>query len=364
MGKSKVEAVFQNLYPDRYSRLTGNGTTGIYLALTSLGLRNKFIAIPNNVCYNVPLAVKLSDNIPVFMDIEKATLCISHHELTTCSENIAAVIGVHAYGNVCDVNEIKKFCDKRNIIFIEDCAVAQGATAKGMPVGNFGDVSVLSFGAGKIVDSGLGGAVSTNDKSLYKEINKVNNKLPDYSAINSKQIEELNQFHTRLYNSYFLNDQQALCHRFWGAAAKRLKDFLFRIPVQFEDKITEKFQYLNEIISNRKRNWERLYKLIGNRHPFIKISDPCIGSVPWRFNLFIHRNRNRLIKNLLQKGYRISSWYPSVDFFFARRNTDSAPTPISDWVGDHILNVWINDEIDEQYLKDISATITGFNFVQ
>ena len=70
--------------------------------------------------------------------------------------------------------------------------------------------------------------------------------------------------------------------------------------------------------------------------------------------------RNKLFKYLLGKGYRVSSWYPSVDIFFHLRKDKPVKTPNSDWVGNHIVNIWVNDEVDDNYLYNISQDILKF----
>ena len=78
------------------------------------------------------------------------------------------MIAVHGYGSTCDIQSIINICRDKHIPLIEDLAVAQGATVDLRPVGSFGDLSVVSFGSGKIIDVGHGGAVFTSSLIYIK----------------------------------------------------------------------------------------------------------------------------------------------------------------------------------------------------
>ena len=62
---------------------------------------------------------------------------------------------------------------------------------------------------------------------------------------------------------------------------------------------------------------------------------------------------------LLKKQYKVSSWQPSVDIFFEHRDRVKEHTSgsVSDWVGEHVLNIWVNNEVDESYLRNIVGDI-------
>ena len=67
-----------------------------------------------------------------------------------------------------------------------------------------------------------------------------------------------------------------------------------------------------------------------------------------------------ILKQFLTKGIKVSSWYPSVDMFFYSRSTTKINTPISDYIGEKILNFWINEEIDDQYFELIRSKLNSY----
>jgi hypothetical protein len=118
---------------------------------------------------------------------------------------------------------------------------------------------------------------------------------------------------------------------------------------------------LEDNIKRRGENAKKLLDVFKNRNcDEIIIFSPPPGAVYWRFNIFINKNRDNLLKQLLEKKYKVSSWYPSVDIYFESRIQSHVVTPLSDWVGDTILNLWVNQEVDDQYIHEITDDILSF----
>lgn len=356
---TELEKKLCQIHAREYTYMTGSGTSSIYIALKALGLKNKYIGIPNNVCFNVPLGIVLSGNFPYFLDIERETLGLSIAEIEKHSEAISAVIAVHSYGSICNIESIVECCQKYGLPLIEDCAVAQGAKFNGKPIGCFGNISLLSFGAGKIIDVGHGGALLTNNQHLYKEFVAIDKELGQFSNSKQDTIEQLCSFHTGLYNNCYVNRQYDQCNQFLTKSTQYNDSYLYSFSSFYEEAILIQLNRLADNISMRKLNTRKLVKLFEGTAEQIDVFVPLEGSVIWRFNVFVN-NRNDLLKYLLKKKYKVSSWYPSVDIFCGLCSNNKINTPISDWVGDHILNIWINHEIDDLYLQDITREIIKF----
>jgi len=105
--------------------------------------------------------------VPVFCDINNTdyTMDVSKVE-ALITPKTCAIVPVHVYGNVCDVDAIKRIADKHNLKVIYDAAHAFGVTYKGVGVGNFGDASMFSFHATKVFNTIEGGAVTFADDAL------------------------------------------------------------------------------------------------------------------------------------------------------------------------------------------------------
>jgi dTDP-4-amino-4,6-dideoxygalactose transaminase len=351
----KLQKLLCGIHQQSHCHPVGNATTGLFLALEALGLRGKRIAIPNSVCPNVPLAVLLSGNTPVYLDVSMRDLGIDVTEMIAKGGQIHGVIAVHAYGSVCNIREIAAYCKSRGIPLIEDVAVAQGASLDGQPVGSFSDIAVVSFGAGKIIDVGHGGAVLTSRLSVMDEIVVRSALLGAQSAQAKDAVSSFGQYHTDLYNKHYGPAINALSAAFKARALELRQHILCGFDHALGPEIEERLQKLDVLIQSRREKAEALEGLLDRyRSPNMEIFHQPSGSVPWRLNVFVDR-RDALLKSLLAKKYRISSWFPSVDLFFEDRAVSGVSTPVSDRMGDRILNFWVNEDADLEYIKTVAG---------
>jgi dTDP-4-amino-4,6-dideoxygalactose transaminase len=339
---------------------TGNGTSALFLVLKALGLRDSNVAIPNNVCLSVPIAVLLSGNRPLFVDVEEDDLGLSPERLEERPEAIGAVVAVHAYGVPCRIEALARFCEGRSIPLIEDFALAQGAVVRGRPVGAFGAASVVSFGAGKIVSSGHGGAVLTNDGGLLDRIRDEDRKLEPYSDHHGAGIESLMTGYRKDYNEWVDRDLNGFWRPFRRRVEAESRSFLFRFSDGWAESISAKLAGLDENLARRARKAGHFDRLLEAAGPAVVPLSPPEGSVYWRFNVLIREGRNELLRRLLEKKFRISSWYGPVDLSFRPRSERSGRFDVSDRIGDAILNLWVNDEVDDAYAPAIAGEIVQF----
>lgn len=114
--------------------------------------------------------------IPVFCDIKLSDYTIDEGKIENLiTEKTVAILPVHVYGNICNVEEIERIAYKYSLKVIYDAAHAFGESYKGIPVGRFGDASVFSFHATKVFNSIEGGAVCSDDETLYQRLYNLKN---------------------------------------------------------------------------------------------------------------------------------------------------------------------------------------------
>ena len=357
----RIERKLSGLHGKSDVHLIGNATSGITMALNAAGIKNKKVAIPNNVCVNVPMAVIFSGNEPLYLDILEDDLGLNPKHLIEHINEISAVITVHAYGAICQIKAIKNICKSNNVFLIEDCCLAQGASVNSTPVGSFGDISLFSFGAGKIIDHGHGGAVLSDDFHLIKKIRELSDMLPNYDLLNREMLREFFAYHTQLYNKYYGNDINQFFPRYREWVIKVRKSFFHKYDNNYTDSIEKSLSDLNNNIENRQikvKNFHKLFSQLDTSK--VKIFFHPKGSVYWRFSLFVKKNRNKLLHHLLKKSFKVSSWQPSVNLFFEDRSAIMPKTPVSDLVGDTIINLWVNEEVGEKYANEISYEINNY----
>lgn len=143
--------------------LTDSGTSALRLAMwgATRGGRLGSVALPAYCCYDVAsAAIGASVKVQLF-DIDPLTLSADLRSLETClSRGASAVVVAHLYGLPADMATVRSLVRSAGAILIEDAAQAVGAQIGGRPAGAWGDVAVLSFGRGKGVTGGGGGALA------------------------------------------------------------------------------------------------------------------------------------------------------------------------------------------------------------
>lgn len=113
---------------------------------------------------------------PVFCDVKLSNGTIDETKIESLiTEKTVAILPVHVYGNVCNVEEIQRIADKHGLKVIYDAAHAFGVTYKGMGIGGYGDASVFSFHATKVFNTIEGGAVTFSDPGLYDTLYNLKN---------------------------------------------------------------------------------------------------------------------------------------------------------------------------------------------
>lgn len=113
---------------------------------------------------------------PVFCDVKLSDGTIDETKIEgLITENTVAIVPVHVYGNVCNVEEIQRIADKYNLKVIYDAAHAFGVKYKGRGIGSFGDAAIFSFHATKVFNTIEGGAVTFSDHKLYEKLYNLKN---------------------------------------------------------------------------------------------------------------------------------------------------------------------------------------------
>lgn len=155
--------------------LFNNGTLALILGLKSLGLKGEVITTP----FTFPATVQALDwngLTPVFCDIESDTLNINVAKIEELiTEKTSAILGVHAFGNPCDVVRIQEISNKYNIKVIYDGAHTFGTKINGNPISNYGDMTMFSFHATKLFNTIEGGALIVKDYNLLEKLSALKN---------------------------------------------------------------------------------------------------------------------------------------------------------------------------------------------
>jgi perosamine synthetase len=161
-----------------------NGTAALQIALKLAGVREgDEVLIPSLTFIATANAVTYLQAVPHFVDVSEKTLGIDPFKLDKYLDEIAviqdnslvnkqtgnvirAVVPMHTFGHLLDIDELLAVCEKYYITIVEDAAESLGSTYKGKHAGSFGLVSAVSFNGNKIITTGGGGAILTNNEEL------------------------------------------------------------------------------------------------------------------------------------------------------------------------------------------------------
>lgn len=152
-----------------------NGHLALECVIAALDLKGEVITTPFTFASTTHAIVR-NGLTPVFCDINKDNYTMDVTKIEELiTDKTSAIIPVHVYGNVCNIEEIERIAKKYNLKVIYDAAHAFGVTVNGVGVANFGDASMFSFHATKVFNTIEGGAVAYRDKSLDRILYDIKN---------------------------------------------------------------------------------------------------------------------------------------------------------------------------------------------
>lgn len=152
-----------------------NGHMALELAIQALELRGEVITTPFTFISTTHAIVR-NGLTPVFCDINTENYTIDVNKIEDLiTDKTSAILPVHVYGHICDVEAIERIAKKYHLKVIYDAAHAFGVTYRGKGVGNYGDASMFSFHATKVFNTIEGGAVCYQDKKYGEELYRLKN---------------------------------------------------------------------------------------------------------------------------------------------------------------------------------------------
>lgn len=156
----------------KHAVLLANGTASLHAACFAAGIGpgDEVITTPATFAASANCALYCGAR-PVFADINPETYNIDPDCVKACvTGRTKAVVAVDYTGQAVEINRIREICDQHGLVFIEDAAHSLGTKYDGRPVGSLADMTEFSFHPVKTCTAGEGGAVTTNDDSLYQKL--------------------------------------------------------------------------------------------------------------------------------------------------------------------------------------------------
>ncbi len=194
---------FAEVHTAKYGQCVNTGTVAIQAALKAIGIKpGDEVIAPAYTWEGTVGPVLLLNAIPVFVDIDPETYCLDAKLIEKAiTPKTKAILPVHLGMRFADMDEILRIAAKHNLKVIEDCAHAHGGMWKGKGAGSMGDLGAFSFQSSKLITSGEGGAVITNNLEYMEQVQ---------SYINAGRASLTDQFHHRIVGfNYRLGEFQA-----------------------------------------------------------------------------------------------------------------------------------------------------------
>jgi perosamine synthetase len=278
-SKGKYIEQFEQKYANycgcKYGISTTSGTTALHLALASLEIGpGDEVIVPSFTMISTAFAVVYTGAKPVLVDSEPETWNIDATKIEDkITERTRAIMPVHIYGHPCDMDHIIEVAGRYNLCVIEDAAEAHGAEYKGRKAGGIGQIGCFSFYANKIITTGEGGMVVTNNKLIADR----SRSLKDLAFSKEQRFS-----HADLGFNYRMTNIQAAL----GLA---------------------QFERIGELVERRRRNAHLYNSLLSNvKGITLPPEKEWARNVYWMYSILIEDEfgigRDELMARLLEKG--------------------------------------------------------------
>lgn len=197
----EFERLIADFVGSKYASVVNNGTVSLAIALMALGIRgDDEVIVPDYTQIASANSVILAGAKPVLVDIDASTFCL---DLGLAEKAITpktkAIMFVSLNGRCPDMAKVMTLASKHGLHLIEDAAASLGSTYQGKCLGTFGAIGSFSFSSpSKIITTGQGGALVTNDDNLYKEISSIKDFGRYKSGVDSYRVMGFNFKYTDL----------------------------------------------------------------------------------------------------------------------------------------------------------------------
>jgi perosamine synthetase len=262
----------------KYGIATTSGTTALHIALASLEIgKGDEVIVPTFTMAACAFSVLYVGATPVFVDCEPDTWCIDVKKIVSrITSRTRAIMPVHIYGHTCEMDSIRKLAQRENLVVIEDAAEAHGAEYRGRKAGGLGDIGCFSFYANKIITTGEGGMVVTNNDK-YADTAR---RLKDLAHSKEQRF-----YHTEVGFNY------------------RMTNISAAIGLAQLEKIDEYVE--------RRRCHAQLYSQLLKDVEGITLPVQRLGckNVYWMYAILVDKGRNKVMEWLKEKGIQTRAFF-------------------------------------------------------
>ncbi|MEK6794996.1 MAG: DegT/DnrJ/EryC1/StrS family aminotransferase [Spirochaetota bacterium] len=326
----QFENEFLTWHGASYGITTSNGTTALQLALLGAGVGpGDEVIVPGFTFVaagNMAIAVGAK---PLFVEVDPETWCIDPTRIERAiTPRTKAIIPVHLYGNVCDMDAIMEIAAKHKLFVIEDNAEAAFSKYKGRYAGTIGDIGCFSFQATKTITMGEGGFVISRDKAVHERMRVIR----DHGMRKGKRY-----WHDVVGFNFRVTNMQAAVGCGQLARAKTIIEKKKQMYEWYRERLTNQSGIILQAIRDD--------------------VDPVIWAVALRVNEAVfQRTRDEIIEALLAADIETRpGFYP----FSVLPLYQAQPMPICEEIGAHVLSLPSFPQLTEKEIGHICDVLIG-----
>lgn len=322
------ETEFADYCGTKYCIGVANGLDALELIIHGYGIgEGDEVIVPSNTYIASILAISANGATPVLVEPDISTYNIDPSKIEEkITSKTKAILVVHLYGQVCDMDPILDLAKKYDLKVIEDCAQSHGAIYKGRRTGNLGDAAAFSFYPGKNLGAlGDAGAITTNDEELKGKL-----------------------FALRNYGS------NKKYHNIYKGFNSRLDEF--QAPI-----LREKLKFLDEDNNYRRVIANHYFNNISNENIILPVVESGPESHVWHVFVIRVKERERFMQYMNHNQIQTLIHYPIPPHKQeAYKEWSSLSFPISERIHSEIVSIPISPVLDMEDVKYISEAINEY----
>jgi perosamine synthetase len=324
----KLETNFAKLLKVNKILTVNNGTSAIHVVYLALGLKKGDEIIFPAYGYMAASNIALQFGIkPVFVDVDHETFCINVNNIKKkITKKTKLIVAINTYGNVCDFDELKKIKKDTGILILEDAAESLGSTFNDKQSGTFGDFGTFSLHATKIITTGEGGIVTTNNFKIYNKI-----KLYRNHGIDTKRY-----YHILPGGNFRLTNLQAAIGY---SQLKRIESI--------KERRKEIFFLYKDFFKNNKNIQLQKFK---------KNVNPMIWTIAINLDSKKSINRDKIIRMMIKKNIETRNGFYSPNRLKIYNKYRSNDLKISDKISKYIICLPLYNDLSDKNVKYIAKS--------
>jgi dTDP-4-amino-4,6-dideoxygalactose transaminase len=336
------EMALKNYFKVKFALTFNSGTSAMHALLLAHGINSGEVIVPSFSFISTANAVILAGAVPIFADIESESFGLDPSKVEEkITSKTKAIVPMHYGGNVCkNIKTLRSLADQYGLLMIEDNAESFGATKHGEFAGTFGHSAFLSFCQNKIITTGEGGAIITNDKEVYQKLLLIRS----HGRVENPEIDYFHDTEVEDYISIGYNLRMpSLCAALGLSQLKKIHTII--------EKRQNVGKYYDQILNDIKdiqiiqtdKNTRHVYQLYS-----ILLKNPY--------------NRSSLQKFLLENGIYTKIYFSPIHQkkFYSKKYPNIRDLPITENISSKILTLPLSLNFQQEDQNFIAKKIRQF----